>query len=212
MGLGLHQVTKTFGPVRALRGVTVSFAEAAVTGVLGGNGAGKSTLLALLGTLAKPSSGRVDHSAVGATVAEVRQRLGWVGHDLLTYGELTGRENIELAAQLRGVSLQTRWAALAARFDLEGFVGRPVRTYSRGQRQRIALARALVADPMLLLLDEPTTGLDPAAVARLGSVVREEAARGAWVVVVTHDVHFARAYCDTTLELERGQVKVPSAA
>ena len=137
--------------------------------------------------------------------------MGWLGHDSLCYGDLTGRENVELAARLRGLEPQVAYEKAAARFDLDAFAHRPVRTYSRGQRQRIALARALLHGPMLLLLDEPTAGLDVGSVERLVRIVREEAARGAIVALVTHDPELARTLADETLTLERGRV-VPAAA
>jgi heme exporter protein A len=201
----LESVTKTYGPVRALVGVSATFDAGKVTVVRGANGSGKSTLLALVGTLARPTSGVVDHGALGRERSAVRAALGWVGHESLCYAELSGRENVELAARLYGHDASSVLAAAIARFDLGPFVERPVRTYSRGQRQRIALARALVHAPTLLLLDEPTTGLDAASTARLVRIVREEAARGAVVVVVTHDEAFGSAVADATVELERGR-------
>jgi heme exporter protein A len=200
-------VTKTFGPVRALVGVSASFAMGEVSIVLGANGSGKSTLLAILGTLARPTSGRVSHGVLGRSREEVRAVLGWVGHESLCYGDLTGRENIELAARLHGLDPARAFESARARFDLGPFAERPFRTYSRGQRQRVSLARALVHEPRLLLLDEPTTGLDAGGVDRLCEVVRAEAERGAAVVVVTHDDAFAQRAGDTRLTLERGRVK-----
>jgi heme exporter protein A len=202
----LRSVTKTFGPVRALAGVSAEFRGGRVSVVRGANGSGKSTLLAIIGTLARPTSGAVDHGSLGSRRDAVRARLGWLGHDSLCYAELSGRENIELAARLYGCDPVETFARAAERFDLAGFAERPLRTYSRGQRQRVALARALVHAPALLLLDEPTTGLDALSVERLTRVVREEASTGSIVVVVTHDAAFAEAVRDDDVMLERGRV------
>jgi heme exporter protein A len=136
----------------------------------------------------------------------IRETLGWVGHESLCYPDLTGRQNIELAARLHGCDPLEAYEAAEERFELGSFAGRRVRTYSRGQKQRIAVARALVHRPGLLLLDEPTAGLDARATERLERVVREEAARGAVVIVVTHDDAFARAVDGPAVWLERGRV------
>ncbi len=204
-GVELRNVTKTYGPVRALVGVSWRFPRGAVTAVRGANGSGKSTLLAVVGTLARPTSGKVEYGDLGRSRGRVRKRLGWVGHESLCYPDLTGRQNIELAARLYGFDARAAYEAASERFELGAFAERPVRTYSRGQRQRVAVARALVHRPALLLLDEPTTGLDSAATARLERVVREEAVRGAVVVVVTHDAAFAEAMESKVLWLERGR-------
>jgi heme ABC exporter ATP-binding subunit CcmA len=201
----LRDVTKTYGPVRALVGVSCQFRGGRVSVVRGPNGSGKSTLLAIVGTLARPTSGVVDHGELGRRRTDVRRGLGWLGHESLCYPDLTGRENIELAARFHGRDSERAYALALERFDLAVFAERAVRTYSRGQRQRVALARALVHEPRLLLLDEPTTGLDDAGAARLTNVVREEAARGAAVVVVTHDVAFAAAVASDVVALERGR-------
>jgi heme exporter protein A len=177
-----------------------------VSVVRGPNGSGKSTLLALVGTLTRASSGTVDHGDLGARRAAVRCTLGWLGHESLCYPDLTGRENIELAARLQGRDAREAFRQAVERFDLEIFVERPVRTYSRGQRQRVALARALVHEPRLLLLDEPTTGLDQAGADRVRLVVAEEAQRGAVVIVVTHDGPFVEAVGGHVVTLERGRV------
>ncbi len=201
----LRGVTKAYGPVRALVGVSCRFEAGRVTVVRGPNGSGKSTLLGLVGTLARPSSGIVDHGALGRRRSEVRRALGWVGHDSLCYPDLSGRQNVELAARLQGCDPVKAFHRAAERFDIGGFAGRAVRTYSRGQRQRIALARALVHEPLLLLLDEPTTGLDPGSAEKLTEIVKQEAARGATVIVVTHDLAFAEALDADVVALERGR-------
>ena len=209
MGLvRLTGVTKTFGPVRALIGVSLEVAGGRTTVIEGPNGSGKSTLLGILGTLSRPTSGVVDHSALGSTLEEVRKSIGWVGHESLCYGDLSGRENIELAAKLHGCDPVRAFESSKGRFDLGAFAERPVRTYSRGQKQRIALARAVVHGPKLLLLDEPTAGLDPSAQARLVDLVKEEAKRDVAVVVVTHDTVFAEALNGVRHRMERGRIVV----
>jgi heme exporter protein A len=208
----LRNVSKTYGAVRALVGVSCRFAAGTVTAIRGPNGSGKSTLLSIVGTLVRPTGGNVDYGELGRGRMAVRSQLGWVGHETLCYPDLTGRQNIELAARLHGCDVGEAYAAARERFDLGAFAERPVRTYSRGQRQRVAVARALVHRPRLLLLDEPTTGLDAAATARLGGVVREEAGRLAIVVVVTHDAGFFEATESRAVWLDRGRVVSEPAA
>jgi heme exporter protein A len=204
--IAVEGVTKTYGPIRALVNVSCRIAPGAITILRGPNGSGKSTLLLLIGTMARPTSGRIVHGNLGASRGAVRSTLGWVGHDSLCYPDLTGRQNIHLAATLYGCSPSEAFTRAAERFELTAFADRHVRTYSRGQRQRVALARALVHAPRLLLLDEPTTGLDAGATERLVRVLREEAARGATVVLSTHDVVFAAEVAGAVVALERGRL------
>ncbi|MGD0677984.1 MAG: heme ABC exporter ATP-binding protein CcmA [Polyangiaceae bacterium] len=198
-------MTKTYGPVRALVGISCRFGDGEAVVIQGPNGSGKSTLLAIVGTLARPTSGWIDHGSLGSTRDAVRRCLGWVGHETLCYPDLTGRQNIELAARLHACEVKDAFSAACDRFDLRAFAERPVRTYSRGQRQRVALARALVHRPRLLVLDEPTSGLDAGSVQRLVEVVREEVRRGCTVIVVTHDEAFAGELGGRRLSLERGR-------
>jgi len=202
----LQGVTKRFGAVRALAGVDATFSAGRVSVVSGANGSGKSTLLAIIGTLARATSGSVDHGELGRGAREIRAHLGWVGHETLSYGDLTGRENIELAADVHGVDRADALARAIERFALTDFVDRLVRTYSRGQRQRVALARALVHHPRLLLLDEPTAGLDQASTAKLVEVVRQEAQSGAVVILITHDAPLMEQVGDDFWSLERGRL------
>lgn len=201
----LDNVTKTYGPVRALVGVSCTFQAGSITTLRGPNGSGKSTLLTIIGTMTRPTSGRIDHGDLGPETQGVRASLGWVGHESLCYPNLTGRENIELAASLHGCDPRRAFALAADRFELHVFANRPVRTYSRGQRQRVALARALVQSPRLLLLDEPTTGLDAPATHRLASVLIDEASRGAMVILSTHDDAFAASLGGAVVTLDRGR-------
>jgi ABC-type multidrug transport system ATPase subunit len=207
MAVELHAVTKRFGAVRALVNVDARFDEGRVSIVTGPNGSGKSTLLALVGTLARPTTGTVVHGLLGPHVLDVRARLGWVGHETLCYGDLTGRENIALAARLHGLDPAQAFARAEERFDLGAFADRAVRTYSRGQRQRVALARALVHEPAILLLDEPSAGLDHASTEKLATVVAEEASRGAVVLVITHDSALAARVGQDHWGLDRGRIE-----
>jgi ABC-type multidrug transport system ATPase subunit len=202
----LRGVSKTFGAVRALVGATGCFQGGRASVIQGPNGSGKSTLLSIVGTLTRPTSGQVHHEGLSENRTEVRATLGWVGHESLCYGDLSGRENIELAARLHGLDPDRAFRQAVGRFELASFAERPVRTCSRGQRQRVALARALVHGPKLLLLDEPSTGLDVASTARLLGVIGEEVARGSVVVVVTHDRDLAAALEGPKFRVERGRL------
>ncbi|MBN2194043.1 MAG: ATP-binding cassette domain-containing protein [Polyangiaceae bacterium] len=200
-------VWKTYGAVVALRGVNGRFEAGRVTVVQGANGAGKSTLLAVLGGVTRPSRGRVWVEGVGEMGEAARGLVGWVGHESLTYGGLTVRENVELAARTQGVEASEAWEEAEDRFALGSIATRETRCLSRGQRQRVALARGLVNRPALLLLDEPWTGLDAGGRRRLDEVIAEERSRGAIVVVVAHETEVASRLGGERLLLERGGVQ-----
>ena len=207
-------LTKVFGATRALINVDVEFRSGTVTSIEGPNGAGKSTLVNVLSLITRPSRGEVFYGTHSSTsdAMEIRARIGLLSHSAMLYPDLTGRENLRLFGELYEVpDLETRIAHVASRFETEGFMDRPLRTYSRGQSQRLALSRALLHAPRLLLLDEPTTGLDEASVARLVDVVEEEKERGAIVVLVTHDHDLAKRIANERVHLLRGRIHVDEA-
>ncbi|MEZ4297889.1 MAG: ABC transporter ATP-binding protein [Polyangiaceae bacterium] len=206
----VSRLVKSFGATVALRGVDATFLAGRMTLVEGANGSGKSTLLGILGTLVRPTAGRVEYAPFGTDRQRVRRHIGWLSHETLAYPDLSGRQNIELYARLCGLSIGASWARVAERFELGAFVDRPLRTCSRGQKQRVALARALVHEPQVVLLDEPTTGLDKAGVARLLAIVDQELARGAMLLVVSHEPELFRERAGARLVLERGRVKEQS--
>jgi heme exporter protein A len=201
----VDNVTRLYGPTLALRGVSTEFHAGTVTLVEGPNGSGKSTLLSLLSTNSQPTTGRVSWPPFGEERNKVRPLVGWLGHEAGVYPDLTGWENLRWAAKLYGLDHQDA-QTLGERLELGAFAKRPVRTMSRGQRQRIALGRALIHKPALLLLDEPTTGLDTTGTARLLQLVREEVQQGAVVVVIAHDSHLADELSAQRLKLTRGKV------
>lgn len=199
-------VTRRYGATLALRQVSTSFEAGTLTFLEGPNGAGKSTLLAIVGTVLRPSSGSVWYEPFGDDQAQARRHIGWVAHESHCYRELSGRRNIELVGQIHGLSDTARVERVIARVGAEPFADRPVGTLSRGQRQRIALARALVHDPGVLLLDEPWTGLDVASVDKLEAVIREEVARGSMVIAVTHGAGTAERLGARRLRIEGGRI------
>jgi len=202
----VRSVTRTFGATVALRGVDLELRAGTLTFLEGPNGAGKSTLLAVLGTVLRPTSGSVVYEPIGDDVMEVRRHLGWVAHDSHCYRQLSARENVELAARAQGVSTRGVWERVARRVAAEPLASRAVGTLSRGQRQRIALARALVHSPSVLLLDEPWTGLDRASSELLERAVLEERDRGALVIVVSHEPGLAERLSADRVRLENGRV------
>ena len=180
-----------------------------MSAVLGPNGAGKTTLLGILSTLVPPSTGSVQWGDVTLhRASEARARIGYVGHDPGVYGDLTARENLTLFAELYGLARPAaRAEAMLARVGLADVaVDAPARTFSRGMSQRLALARALLHEPELLLFDEPSAALDPAGAAWLQTELRAERDAGRVVVLVTHDLDAAAAVAEHVVVLRRGRV------
>jgi len=206
----IRKVGKRFGSERALAGVTLDLAAGKMCALLGHNGAGKTTLLGIVSTLVRPTGGTVAYRARGSEVTgdDVRREIGMLAHSSLCYGELTARENLELFAGLYDVDASTR--AIDGLLDRVGLDARArdraARTYSRGMLQRLALARALLTRPSLLLLDEPFTGLDRDGALALGAELGVLRDGGAIVVVVTHDLEAIAGRTDHVAILRRGQL------
>ena len=210
----VRDLVKLYGPTRALAGVQLELRAGEVTVIEGPNGSGKSTLLDVLALLSRPTRGALRFGKYDALrERRLRRHVGLVAHAAMVYPELTGHESLQLTAQLYGVRPEPAlFSALAERFELGAFMARPARTYSRGQLQRLALARALLPAPRLLLLDEPSTGLDVRGVERLVAAMRTERERGAIVVLVTHDTPLAQAVADRRVMLRSGKVVEENAA
>ena len=207
--LTLHRVGKIYAGRRALWDVSTQFLPGRVAAVLGPNGAGKSTMLGILSTLLAPSSGEVrwgDAPLRGQS--PLRAQIGYVGHDPGLYADLSAGENLTLFAGLHGSDASpARVRQLLERVGLADVpVEAPVRSFSRGMLQRLALARALAHDPALLLFDEPASALDPTGAAWLQTELAAERSAGRIVVLVTHDLEAAAAIADHVLILRRGRV------
>lgn len=210
-------LSKRFGSVQALDGVSLRAAEGAITGLLGPNGAGKSTTLRILATVLAPDGGRarVDGVDIVSDPLAARRRLGVLPHGAGLYPQLTGRENIAYFGRLAGLGgarLQRRLDELSELLGLGDFEHRRARGYSQGQRTRVALARALVHEPANLLLDEPAAGLDVMATRGLRALLGDLKARGICIVFSSHVMQEVAAVCDRIVILAQGRVAVHGTA
>ncbi len=199
---------RNFGRRRALAHIDLACESGDIVGLLGPNGAGKSTLLAILATLLTPSSGSVRYG--GQTLAEagpaLRGRLGFLAHDLYLYPELTARENLAFFARLYALDHPDRRAGEA--LEQAGLASRAddqVARFSRGMRQRVALERALIHRPRLLLLDEPFTGLDQMSTMALVTRLRGLSATGCVVILATHDLDVVDTLLTRAVYLQQGR-------
>jgi heme exporter protein A len=207
--LHVDDVSRHFGRRRAVSHVTFTAPRSTIVGLLGPNGAGKSTMLAMLATLLRPTSGTIRYGSFAVTGAEasLRSAIGVLGHDLFLYAELTARENLEFFAGLYGLPDPHACAEQAlTRAGLLDRADDPVSTFSRGMRQRLALERALIHGPQLLLLDEPFTGLDDASGAALLARLRALRDSGVIIVLATHDLDLAGDLLDRAIFLKDGRM------
>jgi heme exporter protein A len=206
----LEDVGRAYGERTALAGVTLTLEPGRTLAVFGANGAGKTTLLRILATLLKPHAGRarVLGRDLPADGWAVRGRVGLLAHDPLLYRELSARENLEFHAQLHGVALE-RVEALLDQVGLRARADEPVRTLSRGMAQRVAICRASLHEPELLLLDEPLANLDPGAAEAVEPLIGRNA--GPARVVISHDVEHGLSEADLVLGLRKGRAEIVAA-
>ncbi len=208
MSLVCRNVSRSFGATKALAGADFDLAAGTVTALVGDNGSGKSTLLRVCASLLRPDSGEVAvcGNSVSAQPARARLCIGYLGHESMLDPVLTMRENLAFFGRLYGLGdLKPRVEAMIDRMQASAFADVPVAELSRGQEQAAALARALLHNPGVLLLDEPSTGLDAAAQTRLTELVQQEARRGACVLFSTHDAKLMGA-AQSTLQLVQGRI------
>jgi heme ABC exporter ATP-binding subunit CcmA len=207
--LSLVEVSRHFGRRRALARVSLRCAAGEILALLGPNGAGKSTLLSIVSTLLTPSSGEVlygEHRP-GSNPAAIRSRIGMLGHDLYLYPELSAAENLRFFGQMYGLSgIEARVTAALERAGLAARRDDPVSGFSRGMRQRLALERALLHEPRLVLLDEPFTGLDDAATTALRARLAGLRGAGCLVLLTTHDLETIEASVDRAVMLRGGRL------
>jgi ABC-type multidrug transport system ATPase subunit len=210
--LVVEDVSRHFGRRRALSQISFRSRTGSILGLLGPNGAGKSTLLSILATLLRPTSGAIRYGTLRSTEAELRARIGMLGHDLYLYPELTARENLAFFAAMYGERDPGGVADRSlARAVLSERANDPVSSFSRGMRQRVALERALIHDPRLVLLDEPFTGLDDRSVAALVRRLGDLRTEGRIVILATHDLDTADGLFDEAVFMRDGRMVEMSA-
>ena len=204
-------LTKRFGAVTAVTGVSLRALDGRITGLLGPNGAGKSTTLRILYTVLPPDAGdaRIDGVSVVRDPLAARRHMGVLPHGAGLYPNLTARENILYFGSLHGLSRaerRSRTSELIRRLEMEDFADRPAKGFSQGQRIKTALARALIHRPRNILLDEPTNGLDVMAVRTLRSLLQQLRAEGHCILFSSHVMQEIAALCDEVIVIAHGTV------
>jgi heme exporter protein A len=205
----VHNLVKSFGPRSALAGVDLSVQEGEFLTLVGPNGAGKTTLLRVLATLTRPTSGTVRIAGLDPARAgdRARRRIGFLSHRTLLYDDLTAEQNLRFYARMYDLQGDTeRIRYLTERVGLTARRHDLVRTFSRGMQQRLAVARAVLHQPQVLLLDEPYTGLDPNAAQVLSDLLAELAGEGCIVLLTTHNLERGLAVGRRVAVLARGRL------
>lgn len=207
----VDRLEKTLGKNKVLRGISLEANSGEIFGLLGPNGAGKTTTLRIVCTLLSPDAGTVEVLGFDTRTAaeEVRRRVGVVTADIGVYPRLSARENIAYFAELSGVSggeLKRRVDAVIERLDMGSFAQQRAESLSSGQKQKVAIARAIVHDPEILMFDEPTSNLDVLASREIRDFMVEARARGKCVIFSTHVLHDAERLCDRVTILHEGNV------
>jgi len=205
----VKSLVKSFGATTALRGVNLSVPDGEFVTLVGPNGAGKTTLLRILATLSRPTSGavKIGGHELPKGAEKARRSIGLVSHQTLLYGDLSAEENLRFYGRMYDVAdLDARIVQVLEMVGLAHRRRDPVRTFSRGMQQRLAIARAVLHRPSLMLLDEPYTGLDQDAAARLEAVMSSVGTEGRTVVMTTHDLERGLAVADRVVILTKGRV------
>ena len=203
----VDRLSYAYGPIQAVRGISFEVMPGEILGFLGPNGAGKSTTIKILAGQLPPQGGRAEISgrAVGRDDPQLQAQIGVCFEEKNLYQNMSGLENLRFFASLYGIREPHALEALQ-RVGLADRARDRVRVYSKGMRQRLMVARALIHNPRVLFLDEPTDGLDPASAAEIRRIIREEADRGAAVLLTTHDMLEADELSDRVAFINEGQI------
>jgi sodium transport system ATP-binding protein len=207
----VDRLEKTLGKNKVLRGISLQANSGEIFGLLGPNGAGKTTTLRIICTLLAPDAGSVEVLGFDTRSApeDVRRRVGVVTADIGVYPRLSARENITYFAELSGVldgEVNQRVDAVLNRLDMASFANQRAESLSSGQKQKVAIARAIVHDPAVLMFDEPTSNLDVLASREIRNFMVESRGRGRCVIFSTHVLHDAERLCDRVTILHEGSV------
>jgi ABC-type multidrug transport system ATPase subunit len=201
----VSNLVKQFGRFAALRGVTAEFAAGRLYALLGDNGAGKTTLLRILAGLTRPTRGGI--SLLGTSdLRAVCREVGYMAHPSMLYDEMSGMENLRYFARLYGIEDDAHCSQVTRAVKLDPSLERPVGQYSQGMRQRMSLARALLNDPKILLLDEPFSNVDLGSAREMVSLLVEMRRAGKTLVVVTHQAALLEKVADEFVWMEAGKI------
>ena len=203
--ISVTNLIKQFGRFAALRGVSADFAGGKLYAILGDNGAGKTTLLRTLAGLNQPSSGQISILGAGK-FHDVCQQVGYMAHPSLLYDEMSGMENLAYFSQLYGIADGSRCAEIIRAVGLDPELSRPVGQYSQGMRQRMSLARALLHDPKILLLDEPFSNVDVHSAGDMVRLLGRTRDQGKTIFVVTHQAALLEGTADEFVWMEAGKI------
>ncbi|WNF22147.1 heme ABC exporter ATP-binding protein CcmA [Mesobacillus jeotgali] len=207
--LELRKMTKMLGDKLVLRNITLSLEKGEILAVIGPNGAGKSTFFKCTVGLLQPTSGEIflDGELVKKNSPQVKQRIGFLGHESFLYNNLSPLENLKFYGKLYKVkNLESKSNALLKEVGLHLFRDMPIRSFSRGMMQRLAIARVLLPEPDILMLDEPHTGLDQEAVALLNSIIKSKRDSGTSILIISHDFEQVHALADRAAVLKKGKI------
>lgn len=209
--LRIENLRKSYGDLTAVDGLSLVVGPGEIYGLLGPNGAGKTTTLAMVCGLARPDAGfvRIGGEEIRSNLRKARASLGFVPQDIALYEELNARENLQFWGRLYGLSGRKLTAAIDQVLERVGLADRakePIRSYSGGMKRRINLAAALLHEPRLLLLDEPTVGIDPQARLHILDIVRDAASAGAAVLYTTHLLEEAEKLCTRIGIMDHGRL------
>ena len=207
--IAVEKLDKTFGARWALRGLSFSVAPGDIVALVGPNGAGKTTLLRILATLSRPDAGKIliGKIPLAQHANAARGAIGFVGHQTFMYDDLTAAENLRFYAQLYDLpNIAERVREVAQRVGIEHRLNDLARTLSRGLQQRLTLARMLLHEPAVLLLDEPYTGLDKTAADLLDDIMLNAKKEGRGILFSTHDLERGLAICDRALVMKAGRL------
>jgi sodium transport system ATP-binding protein len=207
--LSIQGVTKNFAEVQALHEINLEIHSGEIVGLVGSNGAGKTTLLRLMAGVYKPSSGTVNLSN-GEPVTTMRHELGVVPESTGLYSRLTAWENIRYHSRMHGIPDSVSWARtekFAEHLDMKESLSRHTKGFSRGMKQKTALLRALAHGPNILLLDEPTAGLDITSARTVRALVRQLRDEGGTVIYSTHQLAEAQQVCDRIVIIHNGEIR-----
>ena len=209
LALDSKEIEKKFGYAYAVRSVTLQVRRGEFVALFGSNGAGKTTFLKVAAGLMRPTKGKlsIEGHDVSAEAEQARRRIGFLSHNTFVYRDLSPLENLKFFCSLYGVShSEERLLDILRRVDLEQRAREPVRAFSRGLQQRVGIARALLHEPSVILLDEPYTGLDARAAQTLNSMLDEAVQAGKTVILTTHDLEQGLRAATRAVILDRGKV------